>query len=239
MPQLAGVLQRALAAARGGVLWSGPDGAHAPARVCTSSRYARAACAAKRPPGPAGTDAGKVLAQAMLAKSGAAHAGPGLLAARLAALRWIKSPAEVALMRASARASAAGIIAGAAVAQPGMLEAAAAAAHEWEVRARGAARLSFPTVAAAGRNAATIHYGRLDQCIGPADLFLMDAGCEMHGYVSDVTRTWPCNGRFTPVQRAVYEHVAETHAACIKARPQRGCHAPACSGSAPAGATLW
>lgn len=45
----------------------------------------------------------------------------------------------------------------------------------------------------------------------------MDAGCERHGYASDITRTWPVNGRFTPPQRAVYNIVFDAHRACLAA----------------------
>lgn len=134
----------------------------------------------------------------------------------LAGMRWVKSPAEAALMRRSAQVSAAGIVAAAAVSEPGVLEAAAAAAHEFETRRHGAARLSYPSVAATGPNACTIHYSRLDRVIARNDLFLLDAGCELHGYVSDVTRTWPVSGQFTEAQRALYGHVLEVHQECLR-----------------------
>lgn len=57
---------------------------------------------------------------------------------------------------------------------------------------------------------------RLDRKVSPGDLFLMDAGCEMHGYVSDVTRTWPVSGRFSSAQRDLYGHVLEAHAECLR-----------------------
>ena len=49
------------------------------------------------------------------------------------------------------------------------------------------------------------------QVVRGGELLLMDAGCERHGYASDVTRTWPVSGRFTPEQRAVYEVVLQIH----------------------------
>jgi Xaa-Pro aminopeptidase len=51
----------------------------------------------------------------------------------------------------------------------------------------------------------------LAQCVPGGQLLKMDAGCEVHGYCSDVTRTWPVNGRFSSPQRDVYEIVRETH----------------------------
>lgn len=49
------------------------------------------------------------------------------------------------------------------------------------------------------------------QVVHDGELLLMDAGCERHGYASDVTRTWPVSGKFTPEQRAVYDIVLETY----------------------------
>ncbi|GFH29520.1 putative Xaa-Pro aminopeptidase 3 isoform X1, partial [Haematococcus lacustris] len=81
----------------------------------------------------------------------------------------------------------------------------------------GASRMAYPPVVAAGPDACTIHYSRNDKVIRDGQLVLMDAGCELHGYCSDVTRTWPVSGRFTPAQRLVYSTVLHTHNQCIKA----------------------
>ena len=48
------------------------------------------------------------------------------------------------------------------------------------------------------------------------DLVLMDAGCEYHGYASDITRTWPINGKFTEAQRQLYDVVHRVQSACIR-----------------------
>lgn len=50
------------------------------------------------------------------------------------------------------------------------------------------------------------------QALRAGQLVLMDAGCELHGYCSDISRTWPVDGRFTPAQRAVYDVVLAAHA---------------------------
>ena len=50
----------------------------------------------------------------------------------------------------------------------------------------------------------------------------MDAGCEFHGYASDITRTWPINGAFSKLQREIYEAVLMTRDACIQARATSG-----------------
>ena len=49
------------------------------------------------------------------------------------------------------------------------------------------------------------------QRVAPGELVLMDAGCELHGYASDVTRTWPVSGAFSVMQRTIYELVLDTH----------------------------
>ena len=137
----------------------------------------------------------------------AAPAGPRVQPLRplMHRLRWRKSPAELRLMRASA------LVAGAAVARcvgltrPGVREGALAAAFEFECRVHGASRVAYPSVVAGGADACTIHYGRNDKRAAAGQLMLMDAGCELGGYASDVTRTWPVGGRITSAQRDVYE----------------------------------
>lgn len=64
---------------------------------------------------------------------------------------------------------------------------------------------------ASGTDAVTIHYGRNDKLLEEGTLLLMDAGCELHGYASDVTRTWPVSGTFSAAQRDVYDIVLDVH----------------------------
>jgi Xaa-Pro aminopeptidase len=80
---------------------------------------------------------------------------------------------------------------------------------EYECRLQGAQRPAYPPVVASGADALTIHYSRADKRLASGQLLLMDAGCELHGYCSDVTRTWPVSGSFSPAQKAVYEAVLE------------------------------
>ena len=130
-------------------------------------------------------------------------------------LRWIKSPAEIELLAASCSSAARALRACIAHTQPGLIESDFAARFQYETALRGAERLSFPPVVGAGEHACTIHYGRNDAKVSSGDLILMDAGCEHWGYASDMTRTWPANGRFTHAQRLVYEHVLRAHEACV------------------------
>jgi Xaa-Pro aminopeptidase len=129
--------------------------------------------------------------------------------------RWRKSEAEQALLRRSAQAAAAGLRAAAAAAVPGATEASPAAAHEAAVRRLGAQRLPYPSVVAGGARGAAIHYGRYDGLLTEGDTLLMDAGAELHGYVSDVTRTWPLSRRFGHRQRALYDAVRSVHAEAL------------------------
>lgn len=162
---------------------------------------------------------GSASAQRQSAWNAAAAGGAvSSLKTLLAPLRWRKSPAELTLMRASATATAHALSEAAACAVPGAREGVPAAAFEWHVRGRaGAQRLAFPSVCASGARACAIHYGRHDGRIEPNDQLLMDAGCEFHGYVSDVTRTWPVSGAFTDAQRRVYDAVRAVHAAALAA----------------------
>eukprot|EP00887_Chlorella_sp_A99_P006650 scaffold3.g6650.t1 len=132
-------------------------------------------------------------------------------------LRWVKSPAELALMRRSATLAAGAVARCMAASVPGVREHSIAALFEFECKAGGAARMAYPPVVAGGGDACTIHYSRNDKAVAGDQLLLLDGGCELHGYASDVTRTWPVGGRFKAPQRAVYEAVREVHALCVSA----------------------
>ncbi len=68
----------------------------------------------------------------------------------------------------------------------------------------------------AGRNACILHYRENDAPLKDGDLVLIDAGCEIDCYASDITRTFPVNGRFSPEQRAIYEIVLEANLAAFE-----------------------
>ena len=69
---------------------------------------------------------------------------------------------------------------------------------------------------AAGANACILHYRASDTELKSGDLCLIDAGCELDGYASDITRTFPANGKFTPAQRALYDIVLQAQYAAVK-----------------------
>jgi Xaa-Pro aminopeptidase len=102
--------------------------------------------------------------------------------------------------------------------QPGMHEYEVEAEYLHEFRRHGATP-SYSPIVGGGANSCTLHYVANDAELERGDVLLIDAGCEYDYYASDVTRTVPVGGRFSPEQRAVYEIVLEAQAAAIgKAR---------------------
>ncbi len=90
-------------------------------------------------------------------------------------------------------------------------------AHEF--RRHGAQSVAYGSIVAAGANACVLHYRADAAPVRSGDLVLIDAGCELDGYASDITRTFPANGTFTGPQRALYELVlAAQHAAVAATR---------------------
>jgi Xaa-Pro aminopeptidase len=89
-----------------------------------------------------------------------------------------------------------------------------------EFRRHGAQAPAYPSIVATGANACVLHYRADRAAVRPGDLVLIDAGCELDGYASDITRTFPATGRFDAVQRDVYQVVlAAQHAAVNATRP--------------------
>jgi Xaa-Pro dipeptidase len=80
----------------------------------------------------------------------------------------------------------------------------------------GLRHLGYPTIAGAGRNAATLHYERNDARAAAEDLILVDAGAEYRGYTADITRTFPSGGRFCAMRRDIYDAVLDVQNASIK-----------------------
>ncbi|MFS8607149.1 MAG: aminopeptidase P N-terminal domain-containing protein, partial [Gammaproteobacteria bacterium] len=114
--------------------------------------------------------------------------------------RLFKSRAEIAVMRRAARIAIDAHRRAMSVCRPGMREYELEAEYVHEFRRRGAV-CSYPPIVAGGANACVLHYTANDAVLADGDLVLVDAGCEYEMYASDVTRTFPVNGRFTPRQR--------------------------------------
>jgi Xaa-Pro aminopeptidase len=122
-------------------------------------------------------------------------------------MRAAKEPRELELMRRAIAATARGVLAGMRAVRPGMREYELRNIVENEFRAAGARGLAFPSIVAAARNTAVLHYTGGDNVIQAGDLILMDVGAEVEFYAADITRTIPVDGRFSAEQRRVYETV--------------------------------
>jgi Xaa-Pro aminopeptidase len=112
-------------------------------------------------------------------------------------------------------------------ARPGRTEYEIEAELLYEFRRNGAQFPAYSPIVAGGANACVLHYVANDAPLRDGDLLLIDAGCELDGYASDITRTFPVNGRFSAGQREVYEIVlASQRAAMDKVRPGCGWNEP-------------
>ena len=134
-------------------------------------------------------------------------------------MRLYKSRAEQGILRRAAQIAVGAHRRAMRFAKPGRMEYEVMAEIQHEFRSHNA-DLSYPPIVAGGANACVMHYRGNDQRLSEGDLLLLDTGCELDYYASDVTRTFPVSGRFSPAQRAVYEVVLEAQAAAIdKVRP--------------------
>ena len=134
-------------------------------------------------------------------------------------MRLYKSRAERASLERAARIGVAAHRRAMRFARPGRMEYEVMAEVLHEFRSNNA-DVSYHPIVAGGASACIMHYGANDQRLCDGDLLLLDAGCEHDYYASDITRTFPVGGRFSPAQRAVYEVVLEAQLAAIdKVRP--------------------
>lgn len=91
----------------------------------------------------------------------------------------------------------------------------------------GAQAPAYTSIVAGGANACTLHYNANNCVLNNGDLLLIDAGCELDGYASDITRTFPVNGKYSPVQKDFYELVLNAQLAAINAaKPNNHWNAP-------------
>lgn len=132
-------------------------------------------------------------------------------------LRVIKTPDELALMRRAIEISGQAHVEAMAHARPGMFEYEIDALLTACFRRNGSPRVAYGSIVGSGKNATVLHYRANDRQMQDGDLLLVDAGCEYGYYASDVTRTFPVNGRFSREQRAVYDLVHEAQLAAIAA----------------------
>ena len=135
-------------------------------------------------------------------------------------MRLVKEPAELDRMRQAAAISTEAHQAGARLVRPGRYEYEVEAAIDYTFRRRGAAGPAYETIVGGGRNATVLHYVTNGDALRARDLVVVDAGCELEGYASDVTRTYPVGGHYEGPMKALYEVVlAAQEASLALSRP--------------------
>ncbi len=145
------------------------------------------------------------------------------LAPLLAEMRLVKDSSELTLMRRAAQISAGAHARAMRFCAARFRADPQAAVREYEIEAEllhefrrhGAQGPAYACIVAAGANACVLHYAAGGTELRAGELCLIDAGCELDGYASDVTRTFPADGRFTPAQRELYDIVQAAQEAAI------------------------
>jgi Xaa-Pro aminopeptidase len=130
-------------------------------------------------------------------------------------LRLFKSPKELAIMRHAGMISAQAHVEAMRLSRPGLMEYQLQASLESVFRFNGADYPAYTSIVGGGNNANILHYIENKAALQDGDLVLIDAACEYQGYASDITRTFPVNGKFTQAQREVYEVVLASQKAAI------------------------
>lgn len=131
-------------------------------------------------------------------------------------LRLIKSNSEIKQLRLSAEISSLSMIDTMKYCKPGMLENELSVQFEYGCKKRGASQLSFGCSVASGLNATNLSYFNNNSKLNYGDLCLIDCGCEYNGYASDITRTFPINGKFSPEQAELYDMMLKISDKLIK-----------------------
>jgi len=131
-------------------------------------------------------------------------------------MRVRKSDKEIRLMLESADIASAAHVAAISKGYAGI--------GEWQIQSvieahftASKSRWSYPSIVGGGDNATILHYNANESVIAEGELVLVDAGCEVSGYASDITRTWPVSGKFSDQQREIYELVLKAQLAGIEA----------------------
>ena len=130
---------------------------------------------------------------------------------QLGMMRLVKEDSELSLMRKSCEIAALTHKAVISKAKVGMSEFDLETMYLNEFKSHGSKDISYTPIVAGGERACILHYIDNNQPIADGELVLVDAGCEWGLYASDITRTYPINGKFSAEQRAVYDVVLEAH----------------------------
>ncbi len=131
-------------------------------------------------------------------------------------MRLHKTPEEVEHMQTAATIAADAHILAMKKVKPGMNEGQVEALMEAYMKDKGASGVAYNSIVGGGANATILHYVENNMPLKDGDLILIDAGAEYKGYASDITRTFPVNGKFTPAQREVYDVVLDVQQKCIE-----------------------
>lgn len=132
-------------------------------------------------------------------------------------MRLVKDETEQALMLRAATISGAAHVRAMRAARPGMFEYELEAELLYVFRKSGAQFPAYTPIVASGDKACVLHYSANNAQMRDGDLVLIDAGCELDSYASDITRTFPVNGRFSPAQKTLYELVLRAQDAALQA----------------------
>jgi Xaa-Pro aminopeptidase len=131
-------------------------------------------------------------------------------------MRVLKSDDEIALMQRAADIAAEAHCEAMRAARAGMKEYEVEALIELIFKRRGAAAPAYTSIVGAGANATVLHYINNDGELRDGELLLIDAGAEYKGYASDITRTFPVNGRYSKPQRDIYDLVLKAQMECVE-----------------------
>ena len=131
--------------------------------------------------------------------------------------RLIKDEDEIKIMKKACQISAEAHVEAMKFVKPGMTEQEMEAFYQYEFSKRGGRFSAYTPIVAGGENACVLHYVENSKPLEDGELLLVDAGCEFELYASDITRTYPINGKFTAPQLAIYEVVLEAQAKSIEA----------------------
>ena len=131
-------------------------------------------------------------------------------------LRVVKSPEEIEVMQKAADIAAEAHCEAMKAVRAGMREYEIEALIEQIFRRHGCAGPAYTSIVGAGANATVLHYINNDGELRDGDLLLLDAGAEYKGYASDITRTFPINGRYSPAQRDIYDLVLKAQMSCVE-----------------------
>jgi Xaa-Pro aminopeptidase len=121
--------------------------------------------------------------------------------------RLLKDEQEIQIMRKAAEISSQTHNNLMKMARPGMNEREVHGFIDYSFAKHGSAYCAYHHIVAGGNNANVLHYNNNNEALKDGDLLLVDAGCEFGVYASDITRTFPVNGKFTPAQKRIYELV--------------------------------